>query len=223
MYKGIIFDMDGIMFNTEYLAEEGWMRVARETGLPVTRQFIRGFHGHNLNDCNQMFKDEFGPDFDIMHYRAIKTQFVKEYIEENGLPVKKGLFELLDAITAAGIPHTIATSTDRATTLFDLEISGAIRYFDVDRMICGDMVTKSKPDPEIYLKAAALLGLPPTSCIAFEDSPPGIQSAHAAGLGPILVPDMDRPPEDICRLALHELEDLSQAIPLLPTLLSEYF
>ena len=219
MFRGIIFDMDGVLFDTERMSEECWMRVQRETGIDIDRPFIRQFCGRGTAECVRLLQERLGPGVDVEHYRRLRRRHTDAYIAAHGVPLKKGLFELLDFLQQARIAHTIATSTARPLTMSYLESTGVGRYFDASRIVCGDMVSRCKPDPEIYQIACAQLELPPGDCIAFEDSPAGIRSAYDAGLHPVMIPDMTPPTPELDAMLLERLEDLSQAIPLLRRLM----
>ena len=135
---------------------------------------------------------------------------MREYIKENGIEVKKGLFTLLDYLRSHGIKMAVATATPSERTNEYLHTIGAYDYFSA--MVCGDMITNGKPAPDIYLAAARELGLPPCECAAFEDSPNGITAAHAAGCHAIMIPDMTRPDDTIRPLLSAVYDSLDGAI-----------
>lgn len=118
---------------------------------------------------------------------------------EHSVPLRPGLFELLDALRARNCKMAVASSTDSARVLHNLETAGVRGYFSA--VIGGDQVTHSKPEPEIFLKAAAALDTPPGLCMVLEDSYNGVRAGAAAGCFTVMVPDMDPPTPEMERLA----------------------
>lgn len=193
--KGAIFDMDGLMIDTEKLYLRFWKQAAADFGYEMHDEHVFAIRSMARKFSIPKLKSFFGQDFPTEEVRAHRTELMNEYVSEHGFDVKKGLFELLDYLRSTGRKIAVATATPRERTLKYLNIIKAADYFDA--VICGDMVTTGKPDPEIYLTAAAGLGLPPEECAAFEDSPNGIRSAYAAGCKAVMIPDMTQPDDDI--------------------------
>lgn len=135
---------------------------------------------------------------------------MNDYIDKYGFEVKKGLFELLDYLKNNNYLIAVATATDRERAESYLKKIDAYKYFDA--VICGDMVNNGKPEPDIYLTASGKLGLPAVECVAFEDSPNGIKSAHSAGCKVIMIPDLTQPDENIKSLLSGVYESLDKAI-----------
>ena len=202
MIKGAVFDMDGLMTDTEKLYLRYWYDMQNEHVYAI-RSLARKYSIPKL-------KSFFGEDFPTEEVRARRTELINAHIEKYGIDVKKGLFELLDFLSSKGIKLAVATATPRERALHCLEKIDALRYFDA--VICGDMIESGKPDPDIYLTAARELGLPPEQCAAFEDSPNGIKAAHSAGCHAIMIPDMTQPDEEIIPLLSAVYDDLEQAI-----------
>ena len=134
----------------------------------------------------------------------------------NGIEKKPGLDELIAYGKDKGLRLAVATATDNVRTKLYLESIGVYHHFD--KVVCGNMVKSSKPDPDIYLTASAELGLPPAECIALEDSPNGIHSAHSAGCVPVFVPDLSQPDEDTSALMYACCETLAHVIPVIEQL-----
>jgi len=187
MIRAAIFDMDGLMFDTERLSTMGWLKAAKEKGYPLTEEFIISFKGTNVSSSRKLFKETFGDTVDYDIARSIRTAFIHEYMEEHGVPVKAGLFTLLEALKARGIKAAVATSTSREFAERYLKMAGVYEYYDA--FIFGDQVQNGKPDPEIFLKAAASLSIPINDCMVLEDSPAGIAAAKAAGAVIAVIPD----------------------------------
>lgn len=211
MIRAVIFDMDGLMFDTERLCHDATAQAGKELGHPDMNEFARELIGRNEKECRRRYAEYFGSGF-FQRFFVRRQEIIDAYIREKGVPVKPGLFELLDFLKREGLLLAVATSTSRRHASSYLEQTGAARYFN--RMIFGDMLEKSKPDPDIYLKAAAELEIPPEDCMALEDSRLGIQSAHAAGMKTVMVPDLLEPDEavkktiDFCVPSLFDVVEL---------------
>ena len=193
--KGAIFDMDGLLIDTEKLYLRYWKQSAADFGYDMRDEHVYAIRSLARKYSIPKLKGFFGEDFPTEEVRAHRTELINAHIAEHGIDLKRGLFELLDYLRDKGIRLAVATATPRERTLKYLEKIGAADRFDA--VVCGDMVTSGKPDPEIYLTAARELGLPPENCAAFEDSPNGLKAARAAGCQVIMIPDMTQPqPED---------------------------
>lgn len=193
--KGAIFDMDGLLIDTEKLYLRYWKQSAADFGYDMRDEHVYAIRSLARKYSIPKLKGFFGEDFPTEEVRAHRTELINAHIAEHGIDLKRGLFELLDYLRDKGIKLAVATATPRERTLKYLEKIGAADRFDA--VVCGDMVTSGKPDPEIYLTAARELGLPPENCAAFEDSPNGLKAARAAGCQVVMIPDMTQPqPED---------------------------
>ena len=169
--------------------------------------------GLNANDSRQVVFDAYGEDFDYPLFREHTGAWFRDYVGKNGIPVKPGVREILEWLKSAGYAVGLASSTKREAVLSHLKHTGLEDYFSV--VVGGDMVEHSKPRPDIYLLACDRLGVEPGEAYAIEDSPNGIRSAHAAGMCPVMVPDMIAPDEEMRRLSCVILEDLTQALAFL--------
>ena len=188
MVKGVIFDMDGLMFDTERVSGIVWRKTAKTLGFSITEEFISSFRGRNYLGIKELFKKQYGRDFDYDGARAIKQRFFHAYIDENGVPVKKGLKELLMYLEKRNIPAAVATSTGRQFAEKMLRMAGIYDCFN--GFVCGDEIIHGKPCPDIFHKAAQKLGIDPVDCLVLEDSEPGVLAAKAAGGYVIHVPDL---------------------------------
>lgn len=193
--KGAVFDMDGVLIDTEKLYLRFWKQAAADFGYKMEDEHVFAIRSLARKFSVLKLKSFFGEDFPTEDVRQRRTELINDHINKYGIDLKKGLFELLDFLKARGIKLAVATATPRERTLMYLEKINALDYFDA--VICGDMVTNGKPAPDIYLTAARELGLSPEECAAFEDSPNGILSAHAAGCQAIMIPDLTDPEDDI--------------------------
>jgi len=210
MLKGAIFDMDGLMIDTEKLYLKFWIQSAKDFGYDMKPEHVYAIRSMARKYSIPTLKGFLGEDCPTEEIRAHRTELMAEYINEHGLEVKKGLFELLYYLKGRGIKMAVATATPRSRTTEYLEKIGAAKFFSA--VICGDMVETGKPAPDIYLTAARELGLPPEECAAFEDSPNGIKAAHAAGCHAIMIPDMTQPDDDIKPLLSAVYENLGLAV-----------
>ena len=210
MLKGAIFDMDGLMIDTEKLYLKFWIQSAKDFGYDMKPEHVYAIRSMARKYSIPTLKGFLGEDCPTEEIRAHRTELMAEYINEHGLEVKKGLFELLYYLKGREIKMAVATATPRSRTTEYLEKIGAAKFFST--VICGDMVETGKPAPDIYLTAARELGLPPEECAAFEDSPNGIKAAHAAGCHAIMIPDMTQPDDEIKPLLSAVYENLGLAV-----------
>ncbi len=186
--SGVVFDMDGLMFDTEALIQRTWDIVGPRMGYGKMSHNIYNTLGMNAKRRKQYFGDTYGEDFPFETFTENYRKEYSLYIEENGVPIKDGLFEVLDWMKEKGLKLALATGSSEASASTLLKKAGCYEYFDY--MIFGSMITKSKPDPEIYIKACQGLGIPCEQAVALEDSPYGLQSAVDAGLMAVMIPDL---------------------------------
>lgn len=215
MIEAVVFDMDGILFDTERLTLRLWKKICDSEGYPDVTVYSSEFMGMNHAAHRQYFERRFGKEFPYDAFMALGRKAVLEEIAKNGVPVKPGLFELLGYLKEHRLHIAAATSTQRKTAVGFFESTKIIGYFDA--MICGDMVEKSKPDPDIYRKAAAALNAKPEHCMALEDSPNGIRSAYNAGMKTVMVPDLVAPSPELDKLLFGCVPALNDVIPLIET------
>ncbi len=213
MIKGVIFDMDGLMLDTEKLLARYWMQAAQEAGFPMELEHVLVIRSLAAVYAKPKLQAIFGETFDYEAIRARRRALTAAHLEQYGIEKKPSLDELLQYLKDTDRKIAVATATDRERTDRYLQQVGVADYFDV--RICGDMVTKGKPDPEIYMTACRMLDLPPTQCMALEDSPNGIRSAHAAGCQAVMVPDLSQPEEDLQPLLYGCVPSLDKVITLL--------
>ncbi len=207
--KGAVFDMDGLMFDTENLTYKLQRDILAEAGLEFSLDDYKKTIGKRLADLPVLFYDLFGESYDFDRFRLECRNAYIKYTEEYGVPVKDGLFELLDKLKEKDIKIALATSTTRRSAERTLKIAGVFDYFD--ELVCAEDVKNGKPDPEPFLKAAEKLSLEPSECMALEDSVNGIKSAYLAGMKTVMVPDLIEPDDEIkamCDLVLGSLNEL---------------
>ena len=204
--KAVVFDMDGVLFDTERVCMESWVAVAERRGMQGMREVFPLCIGRNYTDDELIIKEHYGADFDYPEFRKETSEVFWREIEEQGLPQKKGVKELLEYLKSDGWRIGLASSTKRASILKNLEMAGITEYFTF--VIGGEEIEHSKPEPEIYLKACAGLGASPEETYAIEDSYNGIRSASRAGMKPIMVPDMLPPTPEMEEKSFVILQDL---------------
>ena len=196
MIKAVIFDMDGVLIDTEKHYNAAWCEAAHMAGYA---DFGRE-HALMLRSCDarlaaEMMKDIFGAGFDYYAVREVRRRLVAERLEQYGLEKKPGIDEILAFLHEKGIKAAVATATPIELTLQHLEKIGVRGQFD--RIVSAKQVAHGKPAPDVYLYACEQIGEAPQDCIAVEDSPNGIKSAYAAGCKPVMVPDLTQPDEEI--------------------------
>lgn len=211
--QGIIFDMDGLMIDTEKLLARFWMQAAQEAGFPMELEHVLQIRSLSAVYAKPRLQGFFGKDFDYETIRARRRQLTAEYLEIHGIEKKPGLDALLDFLNQQHYLTAVATATDRERTVRYLKQLNLLDKFST--LLCGDMVRKGKPDPEIYQKASQALGLKPEQCIALEDSPNGIISAYRAGCHAVMIPDLSQPEDDLKPYLTACLSSLDQVIDFL--------
>ncbi len=195
MIKGAVFDMDGLMLDTEKLLVKFWRQAAKEFGYDMTKEHVLGIRSLSRKYAIPHLSGIFDGNFPFADIRARRIELMNDYIDKNGFEVKKGLFELLDYLKSNNYKIAVATATDMARTTVYLNKIKAVDYFD--EIVCGNMVENGKPEPDIYLAAANALDLEPVECVALEDSPNGIKSAFSAGCKVIMIPDLSQPDDTV--------------------------
>lgn len=208
--KAVIFDMDGVLFDTEKLCMDSWIAVAGEQGIPDMEKFFPSCIGRNLTDTKALFRDFYGDVYDYEKFRKQASVWFHNYIEQKGLPVKKGVRELLDFLQRRGYDIGLASSTSRPSVEEHLEWAGIREYFQ--SLTTGDMVEHSKPCPDIYLMACKSVGVDPARAIAIEDSPNGIRAAYSAGMIPVMVPDLIAPDQEMRKKSVLICRDLVEVM-----------
>lgn len=204
--KAVIFDMDGILIDSENLVGQCWMEIAAEQHIEGMSETIRKCIGLNKNDTRQLVMDTYGPDFPYDEFATLASSRFQELVAMKGLPMKKGVREILQFLRDRKIPIGLASSTREVTVRRQMTDLGLIDFFD--QIVGGDAVEHSKPNPEIYLIACGKMGFAPADCMAVEDSPNGIRAASAAGMETVMVPDLVAPDEEMMRTADHIFPDL---------------
>lgn len=211
--EAVIFDMDGVIFDSETLVFRCWNVVAEKYGVKDVEKVCTECLGINAVETKEKFLEHYGREFPYDEYKKEMAELFHKTAAEGGLELKPGVVELLTFLKEQEYKIALASSTRRAVVESELTAAGIISYFD--EIICGDMVEKSKPEPDIYLKAAEKIGVSPDKCYAIEDSYNGIRSAHRAGMDVIMVPDMLPVNKEMEETCCHIFDSLFQVIELL--------
>jgi len=193
--KAVIFDMDGVIFDTERAVVECWQIVAARHDIKGIEEHCRECMGLNVPATKERFLKRYGADAPYDDLRAERKAIMMERFDQGLIATKSGAKALLTYLNEYGIPVALASSTSEAVVRDELTKAGLISHFD--EIVCGDMVKNSKPDPEIFLLAASKLGVKPEDAIVIEDSYNGVRAGVAAGCYVIMVPDMIEPDDEM--------------------------
>lgn len=213
MISGVIFDMDGLMTDTERLYIDLWCQILREQGMEEHREVVTRCIGMDHSKMRSYIKDTLGEEFDYLSVLGEVGKRSERYCQEHGIPIKPGLYELLDDLDAQKIPYAVATSSRGEGARSKLQKIGVLSR--LRGLVTGDMVEKGKPDPEIFIRAAQALQLPPGECLVLEDSPHGILAAHRAGCLPMMIPDLWQPDSEVKSMLYALGSSLLDVIPVL--------
>ena len=194
--QGALFDMDGTMFDTERLRFQTLKQASQELlGQSFSDDYLMQCLGLSATTAEQLAKERYGEHVPYQKIRQRADVLELERVRNEGVPIKKGLVQVLERLRKSGLRMAVATSSRRAIAEEYLINANVYKFFDV--LVCGDEVTCGKPHPEIFEKAAEQLNLKPTQCLMFEDSENGISSAHAAGGVTILLKDIKTPNDNM--------------------------
>jgi len=213
IFSSVIFDMDGLMFDTEHIAQAGWVQAARECGYKFSDETFRYVVGRTLADVERISRDTFGEGFPFWDVYRRKQEYVQDHLEQHGLALKPGLLELLDALEAIPLPKAVASSSTCEIILRNLRLAGLQGRFE--GLVGGDEILHGKPAPDIFLLASKKLGIPAQQCLVLEDSNAGIKAAHTAGMIAVMIPDLIPPSEETMQLAYRILSSLKQVYDLI--------
>ncbi len=212
--NAVIFDMDGVIFATEKLAQESWRLVEKEFGVPVGEDFMAMLLGMSHTGILDVYAKYFG-DYELgSRIYNWRKAFMNDSIEQNGVPVKPGVRELFAYLKEeAGLPMALATSSYRPNVEHLFRVTGLENPFRM--VVTGDTLEHSKPDPEIFLRAARGMNVPIQECMIIEDSYNGIIGGSAAGAVTVMVPDMVQPTPEMLAKAYAVCDSLLDIIPLI--------
>ena len=217
MIRGVLFDMDGLLLDTERLGARILPRLCRERGYEVPPDLYGRMLGRGYAEDCQLMREALGAEFPS---EAVLEDFraaLQSVARNGGMPVKKGMAACLAGLKARGVLRALATSTRRATVELYIRHTPEMQNA-LDSLTCGDDVERGKPAPDIYLLAARRLGLSPEECLGVEDSLSGLKSLKAAGIAAVMIPDLVEPDERFEGLVSYRLDHLGQLCALVDRL-----
>ena len=214
--RGVLFDMDGLVLDSEKLYCRFWMEAAHSLGFPMTLEQALGMRSLGGALGQAKLTSYFGPTAVYREIRNKRVELMDAYIARHGVELKPGIRQLLAYLEEKGIARAITSSSPLERIREHLSYHGLDTRFDA--LCSGHDVPKGKPAPDIYLHGAASLGLRPEECLALEDSPAGIESAYRALCHPVIIPDLDRPTEETLSRCYATADSLGDIIDLLEDL-----
>lgn len=210
MVHAAIFDMDGLLFDTERLCRDAWQTVAREDGYEMDDSLFIACVGSNSRDTRAYVLGALGADFPYERFSARAREWMRSRMERSGPPEKPGARRILEYFRASGVPVALATSTSEASARWMVERAGLAGFFDA--WAFGSEVERGKPEPDIFLLAQSRLGVPEAGrCVVFEDSPAGLKAASRAGMRTVFVPDLIAPNEELKPFVWKRVASLADA------------
>jgi HAD superfamily hydrolase (TIGR01509 family) len=215
--RAVVFDMDGLMLDTERLASRCWCEAAAAVGVEFDPALLVPMIGRNARDSRHVMLERYGADYPVDALARESRKVFDAIVQKDGIAVKAGLHALLDWLDSVPIALVVATSTRRERALAHLERCALLSRFEA--LVGGDEVANGKPAPDIFLLAASRIDVEPADCIVLEDSEPGVRGALAAGMIPIMVPDLSAPSKDLLArapLVLPSLLDVMTHLAALP-------
>ena len=207
-YDAVVFDMDGVIFDSERAVMQCWKELAEKYQIPDIEQAVLSCTGTTMKRTREIMLETYGAEFPYDTYAKESSAIYHSRYDGGRLPMKPGVVELLTFLKEEGKKIALASSTRRQTVTNQLRDAGILDFFD--QVICGDMVEHSKPAPDIYLMTCSKMGVAPSDAYAIEDSYNGIRSAYSAGMKPIMVPDLLPATDEMRSMSVAVLEDLIQ-------------
>ena len=210
---GVLFDMDGLVLDSEVLYTRFWREAAHALGYPMTATQSLGMRSLGKKLGQPYLESLFGPTVDYTTMREKRIELMDAYVEEHGIAPKPGIYELMDFLNEHQIPAAITSSSPMEYIQKHLAKANLLHRFQA--LCSGHNVPNGKPAPDIYLLGAETLGLDPKNCLALEDSPTGIRAGYAAGCLPVMIPDLGQPDEDTKDLLFAKADSLVDIITII--------
>lgn len=207
--RAVVFDMDGLMVDTESIYQLAWREAAATFGYHLHEETLVATTGRRLEDCYAILQAAVDDAFPMPAFLELWPRLWHEHVNTHGVPQKPGLLDLLDLLETHQIPKAVATSTAYPEALFTLHKAGLADRFHL--IISGDQITNGKPAPDIFLRAAERLGIAPHYCLALEDSEAGVLAASTAGMVTVMVPEIKHPSPHVVERAYRVFPSLHDA------------
>lgn len=215
-YAGVVFDMDGILIDSEPLFRRAAQQASRDLGHHLSDETYAMWMGLPPRAVEAAVLESMGPSFPMPAFREEFRRIWLDHTDRHGMPAQPGMLELLAGLRERDIPFSVATSTQRDQALRSLALAGMSDFIDV--LVAGNEVTDGKPAPEIFLRAAAGIGIAAENCVAMEDSSVGVRAASAARMLTIMVPDLHQPNAETAALADYVIPGTARAARVVLTL-----
>ena len=210
MWKAVLFDVDGTLLDTEKIYMEAWRQACASAGYAVTHDVLLRTRAVPEAVSKRIFQEALGQDLDYSAIRQERIQIAEALIAASGDLLKPGAKMVLDYLKNKGIPMAVASSTGTQKTMAHLDHAGLLGYFDA--IVCGDMVERGKPNPDIFWKAAGLLGMAYEDCVVVGDTPADVKAGTAAGMQVLLIPDQVPANEETTALSLAVLARIDRML-----------
>ena len=208
--RAVLFDMDGLMLDTERIYVRVWQEAAQRLGHDLGDELFISFVGLSVAESERRLARVAGDGFSPAEFRHTWTDLWQRYLDRDGIAIKPGLVPLLDWLDLTGVPRAVVTSTEAAEAADTLMRARLAARFTT--VVTGDQVVYGKPAPDIFVLGSRRLGVEPSRCIVLEDSEAGVRGAHAAGMRVIMVPDLKQPSSEVRSLASAVVPTLHEAL-----------
>ncbi|TAN66074.1 MAG: HAD family phosphatase [Methylobacter sp.] len=212
-FSAVIFDMDGLVLDTETTYSIAWQQAARAMGYDLSTDFCLTLTGLHYQDIELKLIEYCGAEFNLQTFKRLSSDCWRDYVNVHGITIKHGFTGLLDLLIRQKIPYCLATNSRTVNALECLELAGIKDVFSI--IVSRDHVQHGKPEPDVFLKAAELLQVDIKRCLVIEDSHAGIVAASRAGAVSVLIPSIaqvDPLTLELCKLMVGDLAQLSNAI-----------
>ncbi|MFA6052052.1 MAG: HAD family phosphatase [Methylobacter sp.] len=212
-FSAVIFDMDGLVLDTESTYFLAWQQAARAMGCDFSEQFCRSLSGLHYKDVELKLLENCGADFNLQAFNQLSGEFWYKYVNANGINTRHGFTELLELLMRQKMPYCLATNSLAVNALECLELAGIKDVFPI--IVTRELVQNGKPAPDIFFKAAELMQVDISRCVAIEDSHAGIEAASKAGAFSVFIPSIlpaDPLTVELCDLMMDDLAQLTDAI-----------